>query len=126
MSLLGALFSRKPPEAAFDPTPETIHAMPVRPYLILHANLPFYSDPECRAEVTDAKLVVLRSEDPRQSHHPVECMPTRKNYSKGQILRWDINHKRQWEDAWYLDPETGEIRKAWSRAAEFLGPVVTI
>jgi hypothetical protein len=126
MSLFGTSSSRKSPKADFDPKPEIVAKMPVRPYLVLHANLPFYSDPECKNEVTVARLVILRSEDPRQQHHPVDCMPTRKNYSKGQILRWEIDNKRQWEDAWYIDPETGNIHKAWARAVEFLGVVVNV
>ncbi len=124
MSLLGALFGHKSNETVFDPTPDVVRKMPARPYLVLQADLPFYSDPECKVEVKGARLVVLRSEDPKQQHHPVECMPTRKIYTKGQILRWEINHKLQWEEAWYHDPDSGTIQRAWSRAVEFLGKVV--
>ena len=108
----------------FDPNPEETHDMPVRPYTVLHDLLPFYSDPDCRVEVKGARLVVLRSDDPRQTHHPIECMPTRKTYSKGQTLRWEINHKLQWEESWYVNPDTGSKEKAWARAVEFIGLVV--
>lgn len=124
MSLLSALLGRKAPESVFDPKPEEVFEMPERPYRVLHAGVPFYSDPECSSKVTDAHLVVLLSEDPKQSHHPVEYMPTRKRYEKGQILRWEINPKRQWTDSWCVNPETGNKEKAWTRAVEFLGDVV--
>ncbi len=124
MSLLTTLLRRKVPEPVFDPRPGEITEFPARPYRVLHANLPFYSDPECRREVPDVRLLVLRSEDPRQNHHPVDCMPTRKRYENDQILRWEINHKMQWEGAWYVNPETGNKEKAWVRAVEFIGLVV--
>ncbi len=124
MSLIAALFRKKPSEAEFDPRPEEVHEMPVRPYTLLHDPLPFYSDPECRAEIEGARLVVLRSDDPRQKHHPIEYMPTRKLYSKGQTLVWDINPKRQWEEAWYINPDSGRKEKAWARAVEFIGKAV--
>ncbi len=126
MSLLSALIGRRTPEPVFDPKPGEVFIMPERPYRVLHAGLPFYSDPECRCKVTGAYLLVLCSEDPRQGHHPIECVPTRKNYERGQILRWDINHKRQWTDSWYVNPETDSKEKAWTRAVEFLGDVVRI
>ena len=124
MSLITALFRKKNAEPEFSPEPEVTHEMPVRPYTVLHELLPFYSDPECRTEVRDARLVVLRSDDPRQTHHPVECVPTRKHYAKGQTLVWDINHKLQWEEAWYVNPDNGSKEKAWARAVEFIGKVV--
>ena len=126
MSLLSALFRRKPVDPVFDPEPGETSEMPVRPYRVLHADLSFYSDPECTLEVQGARLVVLRSEDPRQQHHPTECMPTRKHYQKDQLLRWDINHKIQWGDAWYVNPKSGSKEKAWVRAVEFIGLVVKI
>jgi len=122
MSLLRTLFGRKK-EAPFDPNPACLEAMPARPYLVLHADLPFFSDPDCRVEVQGARLVVLRCEDPVQQQHPLECMPVLKSYRKGQIARWDINHKRVWDAAWYVNPETGNREKAWTQAAEFLGGV---
>jgi hypothetical protein len=124
MSLLDTLFRRKQPEDPFNPDPGEVDVMPVRPYRILHADLPFYSDPGCRTEVPGARLMVLQCEDPRQKQRTIECMPTRKKYRKGQLVRWDINHKQQWEKAWYINPDTGQSDLAWALAMEFLGPVV--
>ena len=98
--------------------------MPVRPYRVIYADLPFYSDPQCKMEVKDARLVVLRCGDQRQTHEAIECMPTLKKYRPGQLLLWDINPRRQWEAAWYVDPATGESARAWVIAVEFLGKVV--
>lgn len=81
MSLLGLLFRRRHQEV-FDPDPGETREMPARPYKVLHADLPFYSDADCRAEVKGARLLVLRCEDPRHKHTVVECMPSRKRYSR--------------------------------------------
>jgi hypothetical protein len=124
MTLFAASPGQKKQEPQFDQNPEIIQEMPVRPYTVLHEPLPFYSDAECRVEVPGARLIVVRSDDPRQTHHPIECMPTRKTYAKGQTLSWDINHKVQWAESWYVDPDTGNKERAWLRAVEFVGKVV--
>ena len=110
----------------FDPNPEVLHTMPARPYRVLHADLAFYSDPECKRQVNDARLVVLRSEDPRQQHQVQDCLPTRKKYEVGQIVDWDLNNKRIWQDNWYINPETGKAEVAWVQAVEFTGRVIKV
>ncbi len=124
MSLLSALFRGKQPEVPFDPNPGIADFMPVRPYRVLRADLPFYSDPHCKSEIQGARLIILRCEDPRQKHETTECMPTLKKYRDGQLVLWEINPKQQWEQAWYVNPGTGQREKAWSLAVEFNGRVV--
>lgn len=124
MSLLAALFWRKQPEIPFDPNPCEVDSMPVRPYRVLHADLPFYSDAECKIEVSGARLIVLQCEDPRQEQRTIECMPTLKKYRQGRLVRWEIKHKRQWDKAWYINPDTGQSERAWGLATEFIGPLV--
>ncbi len=109
--------------AVFDPRPGETREMPARPYRVLHANLPFYSDANCQIPVQGAYLVVLRCEDPAQKFHPVECMPTRRQYQHGQVVRWEINPKALWEQSWFVDPETGKPEKAWTQSVEFDGLV---
>jgi len=123
-----ALFSgRKKSEATevFDQNPGITSIIPARPYRVLYADLEFWSDPECKTKVEDARLVVLRSEDPKQQHQVQECMPTRKTYRAGQLVGWDLNNKRIWPDSWYRNPETGKTDKAWTQAVEFAGKVVS-
>jgi hypothetical protein len=113
-------------EVESDPNPGLTDKMPLRPYRVLHADLPFYSDAGCRSEMIGARLVVLRCEDPRQKHQPIECMPSRKKYSQGQIVCWELNNKKVWNEAWYRNPGSGKPEKAWSRAVEFAGHVVKV
>lgn len=111
-------------DAAFNPNPGTVDRMPVRPYRILHADLPFCSDPECKNRVAGASLIVLRSEDPKQTHQVVECLPTRRKYQAGQLVKWDLDKDVVWQESWYRNPETGATEKAWTQCVEFTGKVV--
>jgi hypothetical protein len=111
---------------AFDPNPEVIDRMPVRPYRILHADIAFFSDPECRTRIEGASLIMLMSEDPGQQHQVLECMPARKKYRAGQLVQWDLNNNLVWQNCWYRDPETGNAEMAWTQAVEFVGRVVRI
>lgn len=119
------LFGKKKQEpAVFDPRPHETAEMPARPYRVLHANLPFYADPKCQIPVQGAYLVVLLCEDPAQTFHPVECMPSRRQYQQGQIVKWEINKDRMWAESWYVNPETGRPDRVWAQSVEFDGIVV--
>lgn len=126
MSLLGLFSGRRKQEEVFDPDPGETREMPARPYKVLHADLPFYSDAECSMEVKGARLLVLQSEDPKQEHKTVECIPAMKRYFQGQIVQWELNGKHIWGAAWYLNPDTGKKENAWVRAVEFEGKVVKV
>jgi hypothetical protein len=108
------------------PEPEETTSMPERPYRVLHADLPFYSDSKCEKEVPGARLVVLRCEDPAQTRKTIECMPVVKNYRQDQIVTWDLNNKRMWELSWYRNPDTGQVERAWAQAVEFTGKIVKV
>lgn len=111
-------------DEAFDPNPGIIDEMPVRPYRVVHADLPFYADAECKMKVKDANIIVLKSEDPEQQHSVQECMPTRKKYEIGQLVQWDLNNKKIWQSCWYTNPESNATEKAWVQAVEFIGRIV--
>jgi hypothetical protein len=107
-----------------NPEPEETTSMPARPYRVLHADLPFYSDSKCEKEVQGARLVVLRCEDPEQKQKTIECMPVVKKYQQGQIVTWDLNNKKLWELSWYKNPDSGEVERAWTQSVEFTGKIV--
>ncbi len=126
MSFLDSLFGRRKEQEPFDPNPGETHVMPARPYRVVQANLPFYSDADCRTRVEGARLLILQCEDPNQKQRVLECMPALKEYSPGQIVQWELNNKNVWETAWYVNPDTGKKEQAWSQAVEFQGRVVKV
>jgi hypothetical protein len=123
------LFSgrRKAEDAeAFDPNPGVIDRMPARPYRVLYADLPLCSDPECKSKIEEASIVIPQSEDPKQQHQVRECMPTRKKYKAGELVNWELNNKKSWQNCWYVNPETGAAERAWVQAVEFTGKIVAV
>jgi len=111
-------------QANFDPNPGQTNELPALPHRVLYSNIPFYSDPECKQQVTDGTILILQSLDPDDPVQELDIAPTRKSYQAGQIVAWDLNNKKLWEKAWYRDPETGEIEQAWTFHVEFIGRVV--
>jgi len=111
-------------QANFDPNPGQTNELPALPHRVLYSNIPFYSDPECKQQVTDGTILILQSLDPDDPVQELDIAPTRKSYQAGQIVAWDLNNKKLWEKAWYRDPETGEIEQAWTFHVEFIGKVV--
>jgi len=112
-------------EPTFDPNPGETDSMPAIPHKVLHAGLPFYSDPECRTQVPDATIIVLQALDPDDPIQELDVAPTRRQYKAGQIVEWDLNNKKLWEKAWYRNPESGQIEQAWNFHVEFIGRVVS-
>jgi len=125
MGLIKKLLKRKPKEILVETVPATTDWMPVVPYRVLHNEIPFYSDPECKQEVPDAKIVILEALDPDDSYKELDVLPTLKKYEIGQLVDWNLNNKRIWEKSWYQNPETTKIERAWILHIEFVGNVVS-
>lgn len=106
-------------------SPEETDSMPVVPYRVVHADIPFYSDSECKNEVIDGTIVILESLDPEDPYPEMDIMPTRKQYSPGQLVNWDLNNKKQWEENWFKHPGTGEVEYAWILHVEFTGRLIS-
>ncbi|HXK58652.1 MAG TPA: hypothetical protein PLP42_02050 [Acidobacteriota bacterium] len=109
----------------FDPNPGQLDELPTIPHRVLYAGIPFYSDPECKNQVTDGTILILEALDPDDPVQELDVAPTRKNYEPGQIVAWDLNNKKLWEKCWYRNPETGNIEQAWTYHVEFIGKVVS-
>ena len=106
-------------------SPEETEDMPVVPYRVVHANIPFYSDSECKNEITDGTIVILESLDPEDLYPEPDIMPTRKQYSPGQLVDWNLDNHKQWEENWFKHPGTGEIEYAWILHVEFTGRLIS-
>jgi hypothetical protein len=112
-------------EASARPDPEPSDEMPVVPYRVLYADIPFYSDSECKTEVAEAKITILEALDPDDELKELDVVPSRNRYEPGQLVTWILNNKQLWEESWYKNPETGQIELAWSVHVEFTGQVLS-
>ncbi len=127
MGKLKKMFKSKsaaPPAENFDPKPEETDELPFIPYRVLYSDLPFYDDPACENEVTDACIAILEALDPDDELMELDVLPTRKEYQPGQLVTLTLNNKRLWEECWYRNPETLQIEQAWTLHVEFIGQVI--
>ena len=108
-----------------DTSPEQTDQFPQVPYRVLHANVPFYSDPECKNEVKGARITILEALDPDDEFRELDIVPTRTEYRQGQLLTWSLNNKQIWEESWYKHPETQQIERVWARHVEFTGELIS-
>jgi hypothetical protein len=109
-----------------DPNPEIIEEMPAFPHRVLQVGIPFYTDPQCTQPVSEASIVILQALEPDDPIQELDIVPTRKEYTVGQIVQWDLNNKKIWEKCWYRNPETGRVEQAWTTFhVEFIGKVVS-
>jgi hypothetical protein len=115
----------EPQTSQHDPTPGETDQMPVVPYRILYTDVPFYSDQECQNEVPDARIVVLEALDPDDSYRELDIVPSRTRYEPGQLVDWNLNNRKQWEENWFRHPETQTIEPAWQLHVEFTGRLIS-
>jgi hypothetical protein len=104
-----------------------LHAIP-RPSYIVVAIVPVFSDSSCKLMRRDVNGVILESFDPKNNSHGLHIHATRKTYSPGQSLSWEWDTAVEgWDETWFRDPKSNEIKLAWSEASEFIGrPLETI
>jgi len=46
---------------------------------------------------------------------------TRTHFTKGMEVAWEWSDKERWDQAFYKDPDSGEVRSGWDGALEFIG-----
>jgi hypothetical protein len=98
-----------------------LHAIPRRHYVVVYST-PLFSDADGRHERSDVHGVMLQSVGPRGGIEGFRVHPTRKNFSPGQSVSWEWDLQGPgWDDSWYRDPTTGEIKFAWNGSLEFIG-----
>lgn len=105
--------------------PEQSDEMPVVPYRVLYADIPFYSDAECKKEVREAKIAILEALDPDDELAEWDVVPSLNRYVPGQLVQWNLNNKKLWEESWYKNPESRKIERAWTIHVEFIGRVLS-
>jgi len=66
--------------------------------------------------------LLLETTSPGGTSKEHRIFPTTKTtYQKGERVAWEWNLGKKYGQAWYKDPDTGEIKSAWRGSAEFVG-----
>ena len=70
----------------------------------------------------DCKGLILEAIGPGGAKKTLMIYPTTQtHYQKGMYIAWEWNLTKVWDETWYKDPDSGEIKYAWTSAAEFIG-----
>jgi hypothetical protein len=99
-----------------------LYALPIERNVVYNLGVKIYLEESCTNIIADTKGVILETTSPGGSQKNFRIFPTtRTDYVKGEVVSWEWNMKRVWPSAWYRDPDSGEIKKAWDGSAEFAG-----
>jgi hypothetical protein len=99
-----------------------LQAIPHEVNTVYHPGVPIYADPECRKEIEGARGVILETVSPGGVTKTRRIFPTtRTHFKKGVRVAWEWSDARRFEQAWYRDPDTGQIQDAWRGSMEFIG-----
>lgn len=97
-----------------------IRAIPRPIYRVLNPKVILYSDKGCKERITDyfGVLVETTNTDGRKLR---QVLPAGRPFTKGEVVGWDWDLTRQYERAFYENPESGEPTLAWDSSAAFVG-----
>jgi hypothetical protein len=111
--------------AAIDSGLTILRALRAIPHEINHVHdpgVPVYEDSSLTRPRTGVLGVVLETRSPGGARTDFRIYPsTRTDYQKGQRVSWEWNMTRVFDQSWYRDPQTGEVKEAWTSSTEFAG-----
>lgn len=101
---------------------KALEAIPSEINIVYHPGVEVFADKDCRERIAEVKGLILETTSPGGTAKSHRIFPTmRTNYEKGRQVAWEWNMSRTWDNAWYRDPDTKEIKQAWGASAEFVG-----
>lgn len=99
-----------------------LSAIPRPSRIVRWAQVPLCSDEACNRLRTDVRGVILESFGPKGESHGLHIHPSRRQYVEGQSLTWEWSFENPgWDETWYKDPMSKEIKLAWPESLEFIG-----
>jgi len=98
-----------------------LRAIP-RPTYIVSSTVFLFSDKECRILRNDVRGVLLDSFGSKGESQGRHVHPSRREYVPGKSVSWEWDLGGQgWGETWYRDPNSQEIKYAWTDSLEFIG-----
>jgi hypothetical protein len=101
----------------------TVRSIQRQSHIVHRSGVALFSDKECKKSLKGAEGVILETKTPAERSTFKRIFPTTKSsyYQTGRRVTWEWNLSTRWARTWYLDPDTGEKKKAWDSANEFTG-----
>lgn len=98
-----------------------LNSIPRETNVVYHPGVPVFSDEECVTAIPETRGLILETTDPAGGRTFRIYPTTRTHYRKGMRVAWEWNMALVWNEAWYRDPDTDEVKKAWDSSGEFIG-----
>lgn len=100
-----------------------LQAVPRETHTVLHPGVEVYADPQGQQVREGVKGVMLESKGPDATVMLMRRMfaTTKNHFQKGKRVTWEWNLERRFGESWYRDPDTQEIKKAWTGSLDFVG-----
>lgn len=101
---------------------KALKAVPKEINVVYHPGVNVFQDQQCKIPIPNVKGVILETESPGGISKSYRIFPTTRSYFlKGKRVSWEWSFESTWGPAWYKDPDTQEIKPAWTSSAEFVG-----
>lgn len=99
-----------------------LSALPNETHTVYHPGVEIFADSSCTKLIPNVKGVILEVTSPGGVLKRKAIFPTtRDHFRKGKRVAWEWGSGRSWPHAWYRDPDTDEIKSAWTASSEFVG-----
>ena len=98
-----------------------LRGIPYSIYVVCHPSVPIYADSEWQNIISGVKAVILEATTKSGKTKRKILPTTRTHFKRGMRVAWESSFERTWGEAWYCDPDTEKISKAWVSSAEFIG-----
>jgi hypothetical protein len=99
----------------------TLKAIPHEINVVYHPGVNIYFDSDCTKLIENVKGVILVTTGANAVEKSYRIYPTTKHYKKGVRVSWEWNLSNIWGEAWYIHPDLGEKKHAWTDSGEFIG-----
>lgn len=101
---------------------KALKSLPSANYFVYHPGTNVYEDKECTQLRRDCKGLILEAVGPGGAQKTLMIYPTtRTHFEEGMQVAWEWNLNKVWGETWYRDPDSGEVKYAWTSAGEFVG-----
>lgn len=89
---------------------------------VVYDLVPVYSDPGCTQRREGVVGLILETTSAGGAILLRRIYPTtRDDYITGKAVAWEWDTSKVWGESWYKDPDTNEIKYAWTEAGQFIG-----
>lgn len=99
-----------------------LRSIPREKHVVHHPGVTVYGDARAERPLEGVKGLILEVTSPGGARTGYRIYPTtRTHYKKGMAVAWEWSSDKRFGEAWYRDPDTGEIKSAWTSSYEFVG-----